>query len=332
MTKFKKGNIPWNKGKKGSQVAWSKGLTKETNESLRKMSQKMTGKKIEKKCLTCNKVFTVTPWYITRKKFCSKKCYDLWSKGKTWVERFGPKEAEKRRNLQSEGLKRAYKLGRKNPRGFLGHHHSKENRERISQRLTLSNSKRKGKTYEEIYGVDKAREIKDKQSSKQPKKRVPFVCPICKKTVYLIPCLAKRRKYCSFQCASKAKQIFWIKNREERLKKLIMYTSQRPTSYERKIIELVKEKNLPFKYVGNGKVWIAGKNPDFIEINGKKLLIETYCQYWHEPNYPISRGKLFAEYGFKTLFLDDNDLTSKNWKDICLQKVQQFLLEGEVKS
>jgi hypothetical protein len=38
-----KGCIPWNKGKKGVQVAWSKGLTKETSESLRRLSERLIG-------------------------------------------------------------------------------------------------------------------------------------------------------------------------------------------------------------------------------------------------------------------------------------------------
>jgi hypothetical protein len=39
----KKDGIPWNKGKKGYQVAWNKGLTKNTNESLKILSQNRMG-------------------------------------------------------------------------------------------------------------------------------------------------------------------------------------------------------------------------------------------------------------------------------------------------
>lgn len=35
---------PWNKGKKGLQVAWNKGLTKEMNDSVRKYSESRIGK------------------------------------------------------------------------------------------------------------------------------------------------------------------------------------------------------------------------------------------------------------------------------------------------
>lgn len=46
---IKKGNIPWNKGKKGLQVAWNKGLTKENDERVKKYSISSTQWKIGKK-------------------------------------------------------------------------------------------------------------------------------------------------------------------------------------------------------------------------------------------------------------------------------------------
>jgi very-short-patch-repair endonuclease len=40
----RKTNAVWNKGQKGLQVAWNRGLTKDTNESMKKMSEKLMGK------------------------------------------------------------------------------------------------------------------------------------------------------------------------------------------------------------------------------------------------------------------------------------------------
>jgi len=42
----RKGLIPWNKGKKGLQTSWNKGLTKETNPIVMIVSQKNKGKKL----------------------------------------------------------------------------------------------------------------------------------------------------------------------------------------------------------------------------------------------------------------------------------------------
>jgi hypothetical protein len=104
----------------------------------------------------------------------------------------------------------------------------------------------------------------------------------------------------------------------------------RPTSYENKIINLIEKFNLPFKYVGNGKVWLGNFNPDFIECNGKKLLIETYCSYWHIQNYEKQRYAIFKKYGnFRTLFINEDDLERKDWESHNLNKILKFIEEGE---
>lgn len=113
--------------------------------------------------------------------------------------------------------------------------------------------------------------------------------------------------------------------RKKQIKAILKGLRKRPTSFEKQIINLCKEHNLPFKYVGNGKLIICCKNPDFVEINEKKLLIETYYKYWHPKDYEEQRYKIFNKYGYKTLFLSDNDLINNNWKQICLKKIQEFI-------
>lgn len=54
-----------------------------------------------------------------------------------------------------------------------------------------------------------------------------------------------------------------------------------------------------WKYVGDGQVWIEGKNPDFINIDGKKQVIEMFGIYWHDPNLFPNRpteDELIAHY------------------------------------
>jgi len=46
--RFQKGHTAWNKGKKGVIPSWNKGLTKETDKRLKKMSDKVSGKKNHK--------------------------------------------------------------------------------------------------------------------------------------------------------------------------------------------------------------------------------------------------------------------------------------------
>ncbi len=202
---------------------------------------------------------------------------------------------------------------------------------------TLQNwsKKRKGKS-SPIKGCHRSEETKRKisKSKKQfyletgklppcvfPKGQVPWNRGLTKETDERVQKISEKLKG----------RNTWSRGRhlsEETLHKMLKGRWKRPTSYERKIIKLISKYHLPFKYVGDGQVIIGYKNPDFVEINGKKLLIETYGKYWYSEDYEEKRSKFFFTYNFKTLFLNDNDLLSEIWEEICLEKIQTFLEEN----
>jgi len=62
-----------------------------------------------------------------------------------------------------------------------------------------------------------------------------------------------------------------------------------------------------YKYVGDGQFILAGKCPDFLNVNGQKKLIEVFGDYWHADENPQDRIDLFAEYGYATLSLGDRN-------------------------
>ena len=105
--------------------------------------------------------------------------------------------------------------------------------------------------------------------------------------------------------------------------------TNRISSYERKIIRLCEEKNYPFKFVGRGGFRIDGKFPDFIATDGRKMIIETFSDFWHEADYEITRGLFLEEHGYKTLFLGDKDLFIRNWREICSSKIEFFIKEDK---
>jgi len=92
---------------------------------------------------------------------------------------------------------------------------------------------------------------------------------------------------------------------------------------ERKLYKLLY-KLFPneYKYVGDGKIWINGKNPDFINVNGQKKIIEMFGDYWHSKKvtglkkkiHRIRRQNHFAKYGYKTLIIWEREL--KNIKQL----------------
>ena len=52
--------------------------------------------------------------------------------------------------------------------------------------------------------------------------------------------------------------------------------------------------------------------------------------FFHKPNYEAERSKRFARYGYRTLFLNDNDLELSAWEDICLAKISDFIAKDLV--
>jgi len=92
-----------------------------------------------------------------------------------------------------------------------------------------------------------------------------------------------------------------------------------------KIIEKLLNEILPeqYKYVGQGNFWVERFNPDFININGQKKIIEHYGDYWHNREDALKRDKkrlkIYKEYGYKTLIIWQHELND-------LKKVKKRIL------
>jgi hypothetical protein len=89
--------------------------------------------------------------------------------------------------------------------------------------------------------------------------------------------------------------------REKTIKASIKGRWKRPTSLERAFIEAIKKYNLPYRYVGDGSFLIGWKNPDFIEVNGRKICIEVANTIHHDENWAKKRIEHFSNWGWKCL-------------------------------
>ena len=98
---------------------------------------------------------------------------------------------------------------------------------------------------------------------------------------------------------------------------------------------ICKEHNLPFHYVGDSSLWIGegkGLNPDFIEANGKKIVVEIFGDYWHSPLLNTSlrgnatlpyRKKHYKKYGWKAIFIWETDLKREDAEQFVLATLEK---------
>lgn len=87
-----------------------------------------------------------------------------------------------------------------------------------------------------------------------------------------------------------------------------------------------------FEYNGNGKVIILGMVPDFININGKKQVIEVFGDYWHSPEVTQNQswnrtelGRIMAynSLGYDCLVIWERDLHSESEQDL-ISRIKMF--------
>lgn len=103
---------------------------------------------VKKSCLTCNKIFEVSPSCFYRK-FCSVPCrkgHVAWNKGiKIDRKKYPVMGHQKKHSLE---VKEKISIAKKNSHGFLGKHHSEETKEKLRQLRLLQIFPRKSSKIE----------------------------------------------------------------------------------------------------------------------------------------------------------------------------------------
>jgi len=192
-------------------------------------------------------------------------------------------------------------------------------RKRISKKigwnLPLIHKERKGKTIEELYGKEKAREIKDKLKKSQRKvnrngKNNAFYGKTHTNQVRLI--IANNM--------SKIMKEKWQNQdyKEKTIRKILKSLLKKPSSFEQKFIDYFKDRNLNFEYVGDGKFFINGLNPDFVNKK-KKIVIEVFYSWFKIRNYGSVENyinlwtKRYKEKGWNPIFISEEIVKNKNF-------------------
>lgn len=292
---FKNGDIPWNKGKYLSEETKKKisEIIKEQFKNGRKPSMGMLGKLGKK-----------SP-----------------RKGLSTEEAYGKEKADKIRKKISESMKKRWQTSehqkkfkkamqrpeviQKISKGWFkkGHHPKTQITTEILKKKWKNPKYRMKmkKMSKKIWQDPKYREKMSKSISKGTKKGWQD---------------QKRRKKMSERSRKQ-----W--QTEEYQRKIFKSLNIKPTHPEKFLINFFKKHDLPFKYTGDYSFWIKGRNPDFINCDGQKQIIEFNGFYTHNKREEIERSKLFSEYGFTTLFLHYPDL--ENESDL-LNKINDFMV------
>jgi len=179
-------------------------------------------------------------------------------------------------------------------------------------------------------------------------------CKVCGKKFYAPP--HKNRVYCSIACQAldykerfKGREITWGDKLSESLKKSTAFHElnkdpefqrkrmkalvNNPTKPERVFMEIIEKNDFPFKYVGDGEVFIGKYNPDFMHSEGEKKVIEIFGRAFHDPDvsflenipwYRTYRGriKIFNQHGYNCIVFWDDELNDEN---LVVDKVVSFM-------
>jgi len=223
----------------------------------------------------------------------------------------GKKASEESKIKMSKSLIEGYKNGTRKPY-WLGKKQSPESSIKKSNKL-------KGKSYEELFGKEKAEELKEirkKINKGQFKKN--FIS-----WNKGIPCSDKTKK--------KLRKIgieMWKdeKYRDNQISQILKGLLKRPTSYEKRVSDLCIQYNLPFIYCGNGTFIVGGKNPDF-KHESLPIVIEVYNKFHHPENYEEIRNEHFEKYGYKVIFIRENEILDKDYENICSNKINKGVLK-----
>ena len=106
-----------------------------------------------------------------------------------------------------------------------------------------------------------------------------------------------------------------------------------PNKPEKQVLDILKSLSSDIKYVGDGRHWVSGMNPDFVDEE-KKQIIEVFGCFWHcckkcgHPNRDKRRQKdayrikNFKELGYSVLIIRECEL---KYPEKIILRIKKFV-------
>ncbi len=111
------------------------------------------------------------------------------------------------------------------------------------------------------------------------------------------------------------------RNTEEYIRRMIQTNHNSPNKSE-KFLRKILNKHFPksYSFVGNGKVIIGNRCPDFLDKKTNRI-IELYGRYWHSNDNPEDKIQYYNSFGYSCLVIWDDELKDV---DALIAKINEF--------
>ena len=94
---------------------------------------------------------------------------------------------------------------------------------------------------------------------------------------------------------------FWRLHKDEQIARMMRgAASKRPNKLEVQLTSLIRKNGLPYRYVGDWKLIVGGRCPDFVSDGGRHV-IELFGDYWHDEKEritPEERASHYKSHGY----------------------------------
>jgi G:T-mismatch repair DNA endonuclease (very short patch repair protein) len=276
---------------------------------------------IERICETCGVHFFVKPYRVREGtgRFCSLKCYGV-SPSHSLCGKY--KRTEEHRKSLAERC-RVF---------FSGKAKTEEHRHRIAQAMTgkkcpaLAELNRRRAVTGEIRGTKNPRygkPLPEKVRDKISRARLAYIArtPIEQR---------QRSKETKTKISERRKQQW---QNPDYVSKLIKAMAVKPNGLELQLIKLLERHFPQFKYNGDFSqgIMLGGLIPDFVNVDGKKQVIEVFGDYWHSPEIignDWRRGELgklmiYNSVGWDCLIIWEHELNEMTEEEI-VSRIETF--------
>lgn len=99
-----------------------------------------------------------------------------------------------------------------------------------------------------------------------------------------------------------------------------------PNKVEIKVLNWLNEEvGNEWKFVGDGQIIIGGCCPDFINTNGKKLIVEFYGAFFHKPQEEGYKKKIYAQFGYDTFAIWSKDIQNSTNRALLFDRLREWV-------